>query len=435
MFGVGGVSSHGIQNMNWHIFAPRLGVAYQLNPKTVVRMGAGIAYSMGTFGSIFGHNVTQNLPVLAIQSLNAAQSFSGVFNLNAGPAAATFPTPNSAGLIPLPNGTEAKTRPPEVTLPEVISYNLTVERQVSHKVAVSVAYVGNQGRHQLLASSPSNDINTPFFIPGDPNVNDGRPFYAKYGWTQAIDYYCNCANNQYNSFQTNVKVQNLGGYTLNGSYTYQVAKGDGYGDANSYTFLYNRTLGYGNEDYIAHNQLTLAQNFDVPFGRGRKFGSNVNRYVDWAFGGWNVSGITTFYSGLPFTPTFTNYTRPSVGPNDRPNLGTASPYAGAQGNRNQWYVGGLGGAFLAPASNTFGNFPVNSLFGPHFVNQDISVAKSFSIKERLRFTLRGDAVNAFNHTNLGLPNANIGDPAAGQITQLAAQYQMRRLQFSGRFDF
>lgn len=155
-------------------------------------------------------------------------------------------------MIPLPNGVEAKVRPATMTLPEVWSFNATVERQLTHKVAVSAGYVGNQGRHQLLASTPSNDINTPAFIPGDPNVNDGRPYYARYGWTQNIDYYCNCANNQYNSFQTNVKVQNLGGYTLNGSYTYQVAKGDGYGSANSYTFLYDRALSYGNEDYIAH---------------------------------------------------------------------------------------------------------------------------------------------------------------------------------------
>ncbi|MDQ2774051.1 MAG: TonB-dependent receptor [Acidobacteriota bacterium] len=84
VFGKGKISDHGIQNMNWHIFAPRLGIAYQLTPKTVVRMGTGVSYSMGTFGSIFGHNVTQNLPVLAIQSLNASQAFSGVFNLAQG---------------------------------------------------------------------------------------------------------------------------------------------------------------------------------------------------------------------------------------------------------------------------------------------------------------------------------------------------------------
>jgi hypothetical protein len=326
-----------------------------------------------------------------------------------------------------------------MTLPLVWAYNATLERQVTNKISTSVGYVANQGRHNLLASGPSFDMNTPIFIPGNPNVNAGRPFYNKYGWTQTIDDYCNCANNEYNSLQATVRVQQLGGYTLQGSYTYQVAKGDGYGSANSYTFLYDRPLGWGNEDYIPHHQLTLAQGFDVPFGRKRKYGANINRYLDWALGGWNISGVTTYYSGLPFSPKIgsypTDYQYPSVGPNDRPNVGTGDPYAGAQHNRNQWFVGGLGGTFTLPAANTFGNYPVNSLYGPHFINQDLALAKSFAFTERARFTLRMDAANAFNHTNLGMPNANITDQFAGQITSLASQYQMRRVQFSGRIDF
>jgi hypothetical protein len=236
-----------------------------------------------------------------------------------------------------------------------------------------------------------------------------------------------------------VKIQALAGPTLKGSYTYQVAKGDGYGDQDSYTFLYDRALGWGNEDYIPHNQITFTEAFDIPFGRGRKYGSNINRFLDYAVGGWGVSGVTTYYSGLPFTPTIGafpgNYSRPKVGPNDRPDQGTVSPYAGEQGNRNQWFVGGLGTAFLLPAPNTFGTYPVNSMYGPQFINQDLSLAKSFALTERFRFTLRTDAINAFNHTNLGMPDAVVTDQAAGQITSLASQYQMRRLQFSGRIDF
>ncbi len=440
VFGLGNYSDHGIQQMNYHNFAPRLALAYQLTPKTVIRAGSGWAYNLGTFGSIFGHNVTQNLPVLAIQSLNAPQAYSGVFNLANGPSQPTFLQPDANGNIPLPNGVEAKVRPAQMTLPRVWAYNLTLEQQVTSKVAVSAGYVGNQGRHDLFSSSsPSTDINTPRFIPGDPNLNDGRPFYSRYGWTQSIDYYCNCVNNGYNSFQATFRVRGLSGYTLQGSYTYQVARGDGFGSASSYTFLYDRALGFGNEDYIAHHQLTLAQGFDVPFGRNRKYGANVNRFVDLALGGWNISGITSFRSGLPFSPTIgsypAGYARPNTGPNDRADKGSGDPYKGAQGNRNQWFVGGLGSAFLLPAPNTFGNYPVNTLYGPHFIQQDVSLAKSFRLTERFRFTLRGDAVNAFNHTNLGQPNNNVTDQFAGQITSLASQSQMRRLQFSGRIDF
>jgi hypothetical protein len=225
------------------------------------------------------------------------------------------------------------------------------------------------------------------------------------------------------------------GYTLNGSYTYQSAQGDGYGSANSYTFLYNRPLGHANEDYIAHDQFTLAQNFDLPFGRSRKFGSNWNRYVDFAVGGWNISGITTIYNGLPFSPTFTAYTRPGVGPNDRPDQGSKSPYDGAQGNRDQWFVGGLGAlSSLRPRIPSGTSLRIRSMARGSSI-RDISLAKSFPITERIRFTLRGDATNSFNHANLGSPNTNIADPAAGRITGLASQYTRRRLQFSGRIDF
>jgi len=155
-------------------------------------------------------------------------------------------------------------------------------------------------------------------------------------------------------------------------------------------------------------------------------------------GGWNISGITTYYSGVPFSPTIDSYTgQPNTGPNNRPNQGSGDPYSGAQGNRNQWYVGGLGSAFVAPAPNTFGSYPVNSLYGPHFISQDASLMKAFSITERFKFTLRADAQNLFNHTNLGIPNNDVTSPSAGQITGTAFGngYQMRRLQYSGTINW
>jgi hypothetical protein len=361
-----------------------------------------------------------------------------------------LPQANADGTFPLPNGVTPRVRPAQMTLPLVMSYNATIERQLTNKISVSAGYVANQGRHALLASGPSFDENTPLYIPGAPSVDAERPFYGwlkPFNWTQSIDYYCNCSNNDYNSFQSTFKVQQLAGYTLHGSFTYQVAKGDGYGDNGTYGFLYDRPLAWGNEDYIAHRQLTLAQSYDIPFGRGRKFGANINRFVDFALGQWSISGITTYYSGMPFTPTIgtypAGYARPNTGPNDRPNLGTGDAYAGALGNRDQFFVGttaqalasGASGPFTLPAPNTFGNYPVNSLYGPHFINQNLSIAKSFSLTEKVRFTLRTDAFNAFNHANLGMPNANITDPHAGQITGLASNYEMRRLQFSGRIDF
>jgi hypothetical protein len=155
-------------------------------------------------------------------------------------------------------------------------------------------------------------------------------------------------------------------------------------------------------------------------------------------GGWNLSGITTYYSGIPFNPSLGGTTTAPVGPNARPNIGTGDPLEGALGDRRQWYVGGTAsGAFAIPANDTFGNYPINVLYGPHFINQDVSLSKSFALTERFRFTLRADATNAFNHTNLGQPNTSILDTNAGQITNTAfgGSYLMRRMQFSGRVSW
>ena len=109
--GVGGIGRNFNIEKNWKNFGPRLGIAYQLTPKTVVRMGYGRSYDIGVFGSIFGHAVTQNLPVLAVQNLNPNSQTDDVFNLSVGPTAPVFPAVPSNGLLPLPDGIFARSRP------------------------------------------------------------------------------------------------------------------------------------------------------------------------------------------------------------------------------------------------------------------------------------------------------------------------------------
>ena len=162
--------------------------------------------------------------------------------------------------------------------------------------------------------------------------------------------------------------------------------------------------------------------------------------VDGVLGGWNISGITTFYSGLPFEPSIDNYgpnSKPYTGINGIPDVGTGNVYASNQ-SRAQWIVGCPAqqcttGPYLWPASNTFGNWPINNLYGPIFINQDFSIMKQFAFTERYKFTLRMDSTNFFNHTNLNTPNADVQSASAGQITSTAVggNYNMRQLQFSG----
>lgn len=464
MFGVGQTSDHGIQDMNWKNLAPRLGVAYQLNPKTVIRAGYGWSYSLGTFGTIFGHNVTQNLPVLANQQINAPNGFTSVFSLAQGPTALVIPAVNTTtGTLPLPIGVVGKVRPADVRLPRAEAYNLTIQRQVTERLAVSVGYVGNVGRHAFnLPSGQLINANQPAFVPGVSNSNTLRPYYAKFGWTQDINYYCDCANTRYDALQAQATLRNFAGATVQFNYTYQREIGD---NGDSYTFLYNRPLGYGNSDSLSHQLITVAENWDIPFGKGKKYGNGMSRGLDIALGGWAINGVTTYTSGRAFTPNIGNagvlvgvsgvpagYTgaRPNQGPGGRPDAGTKDPsdVGGATGDRNHFFGGifnvpgdpksGLSGAFGVPADNTFGNIGYNTLFGPKFIQQDMSLAKRFSFwhEGKIHAELRAEAFNVFNHTNLGDPNNDITSPQVGQITGLVGAFgTMRRFQYAIRFDF
>lgn len=438
VFGVGGVPLNGIQKNNYKDFAPRLGIAYQLDSKTVIRSGFGVGYDLGTFGSNFGHNVTQNPPTLTNQSLQPANGFTDVFTLAQGPSAPQAITVSSSGTFPLPSGINPKFRPAVFTPLATYQYNATIQRQLTSKIALTAGYVGNQNRHGFIGTGQSINPNEAVFVPGVSNTNLDRPYYNTFGWTNDLSYYCNCSNNSYNSFQSTLKINAWQGWTLQGSYTYQRQWGDGWGYDSNYYFMYDRAAGKGYSAMFPRQQWTFAQIYQVPFGRGLKYGSTISKPLDYVAGGWQLSGVMTYYSGFPFSPTLENYgsgIQPNVGPNNRPNIGSGNPYAGAQGNRNQWFVGGIGGAFLFPSSNTFGNYPINTMFGPQFIQQDLSIFKSFRLTEKVSFILRTDARNAFNHTNLGLPNSDVQSPSAGQITSLAGGAYMRSLQFSGTIKF
>jgi hypothetical protein len=469
VFGIGLISSSGYQSANWKLFAPRVSLAYQLGSKTVVRAGYGWTYSLGTFGSTFGHNVTQNPPVLAFQTISqtsaCGNNLCDVFTLgrsgnglSIGPKPYVFPIVSPDGTF-MPAGTGAnaatlKTRPGIMTMPTFYLYNFTVQRQITNKISVSGGYVGNQGRHTPLGPEMEFNMNNIIFVPGfTGNTQSLAPFNGvlgpryNYGWTQIIQNYCNCANNRYDSFQGIVNVNGVGGFTLSGNYTYQLAQGDGWpsqgqdNQKNDYSFLYNRKLQYGRNDFMPSQQWVLSSTYEIPFGKGRKFGANSSKWVDAILGGWNLSGIYTFYSGIPFMPHIENYgpnVQPYTGPNDRPDVGTGSPYASNK-NRSQWIVpiAAATGPYRFPASNTFGNYSINSLIGPWFNNLDASVMKQFTITERVRFTLRMDTTNTLNHANLGNPNNDVQSATAGQITSLAFgnNYLMRRVQYAGIFRF
>ncbi|HEV2446021.1 MAG TPA: TonB-dependent receptor, partial [Candidatus Sulfopaludibacter sp.] len=461
--GENGIGLNGNINTALTHFAPRLGIAYQVTPKTVVRTGYGRSYDLGVFGYSFGHNVTQNLPVLANQSLNPANPWYSVFTLDKGPGAVLDPGnilatqrkgPN--GFPILPNGIAPNVLPltsnNTMRLPVVDAWNFTIERQITASTVLSVAYVGNHGYHETAGGTNYN-VNQPTIVGfGTLNTNQRRYFYNLYGWTQSIKYFSGDASVKFNSLQVRGEKRMAEGLLFQGNFTWASA----FDFANDY-FFWNHNIDYGRENGVRRFVFNLNNIYELPFGRGRHFLKTASRPVDAILGGWQLSNIWLWQSGIPFTPSYLDCGKDEDTGPCRPNLvGSAvSPNPTVQ----QWFVtaspgttgsgclpaasataelntnGCTRGPWTRPAAGTFGNVARNSFFGPRAFNIDSSLTKQFRISERFNAQFRAELFNTVNHVNLGQPNATVDSPTAGQITSLAPLTQMRKWQLGLRLNY
>ena len=437
----GGVKNH----LNW---APRVGTTYQLDEKTVLRAGYGRSYDIGVFGSLFGHSVTQNLPVLAVQELNAPSNFDRVFTLSTGPPPPVFPAVPASGRFPLPNGVFTRALPTTQRPPAVDAYNVTVQRQVTSTLALEVGYVGNHGAHVFAGDGPAFNINDPT-LKGYPSVprDQRRPFYNKFGWTQGIDYFCNCATNQYDSLQTRLTKRFSRGYSAQANYTLQRVRQHGAtyfeADLPEHQGLYDSNLEYGRPDWDRVHNFSTSVVAQLPFGRGHKYASDVSPLADAFVGGWQFNTNVIIQSGLPFNVTYRDAGADrDVGPN-RPDL-IGNP-DGPQ-TRDQWFnaapIGASNSAFGRPAKGTFGNLERNALTGPGYWRADASLFKHFAVHQNGEIEIRLEVVNILNHVNLGNPDSEVGVPGnpntnAGRINSSAYGNSdpLRQFQFGLKYRF
>ncbi|PYV29712.1 MAG: hypothetical protein DMG09_29360 [Acidobacteria bacterium] len=420
--GLGAIGLNGnVENsLNW---APRIGIAYQVTDKTVVRLGYGRSYDIGVFGSLFGHSVTQNLPVLAVQELRSPANFEKVFTLAEGPSLPVFPEPGErSGRFTLPDGVFARALPEKQRLPAVDAYNVTVQRQLTNSMSVEAAYVGNKGTHVFAGDGPAFNINQATIVGfGTIPLNQRRPLFNKFGWTQGIDFFCNCADNRYDSLQTKFNKRFGDGYSLLVNYTLQRALQDS-GDY----FIFDANLNRGPADWDRKHNFVVAALAELPFGKGKRWMTNATTPMQWAFGGWQFNTTWTVQSGLPFNVNYRDAGADrDTGGDDRPNL-IGDPQTG--GSREKYFnatpIGSSGSAFSRPAKGTFGDLPRNALRGPGYFRVDASLFKRFAITERTNLEFRFESVNFFNHVNLGNPDATIGVPGndnanAGRISSVA----------------
>ncbi|MBV9442344.1 MAG: hypothetical protein JO217_06590, partial [Acidobacteriaceae bacterium] len=173
----------------------------------------------------------------------------------------------------------------------------------------------------------------------------------------------------------------------------------------------NARADYGPADFDREFAFTLAHTVELPFGKGRKYISGGGRVTSAIVSNWAFRGITSWYSGLPFSPALNNNSFLNSDENSRPQQ-IGDPLAGINQNANLWFNPA---AYTIPPAYTFGDAGRNSIRGPHFFQADWQLSKGFKFGERVGLELRWDVLNVFNNTNLALPATTINTGAGGGI--------------------
>src|SRR5262249_3347770 len=198
------------------------------------------------------------------------------------------------------------------------------------------------------------------------------------------------------------------GYSLFVNYTYQhqVQEDGGY-------FFFDSGLNRGPAGWQRDHNFVLSQVYELPFGKGKKFGGGWSRPGDLALGGWQFNSNTTIQSGLPFDNCFDTGGISDTG-SCRPNINGELKTDVTRGNGGIKFFTDLS-VFSAPAVGTFGNQKRNSLRGPGYWRTDASLFKKFKIYENHELEFRIESVNFFNHVNLGNPDGFIGSFSGGKL--------------------
>jgi hypothetical protein len=263
-------------------------------------------------------------------------------------------------------------------------------------------------------------------VPGPGPISARQPF-PQYGGPIPWDYNEGTAN--YNGLQVKLKQELAGGLYYLLSYSYGKAM-DLASDpqADTLTNFYHLSQDYGPADYNRKHMFSFASSYALPFGRGKSFLASANAIVNNVLGGWNIGGIVTADSGLPFSAMAGGDVANTGGGPQRAEKIEDAPGSAPQ-TRQQWLNPQ---EFTVPAPYTFGNERRNDLIGPGYLNVDFNARKDFVI-ERLTTQFKAEFFNLFNRTQLGQPNNNVQSSSFGSITSTTAP--AREIQFGLKMLF
>lgn len=437
---------------DYNNIAPRVGLAYQVDAKTVVRAG---------FGQLFGPST------MAAQGTVGPYGFRNdyvwVTSLDNGLTPQNYlrnPFPN--GFRPLPGAADGLLTGAGGTLeaplrnqvtPYTLQWNLTIQRELPGQLLFEIGYVGNGGRQQSrggeggftlnqidpqylsLGSQLNQQVANPFFGRGlggglaNATVARSqllRP-YPQFGDIHPL--FSNGGNTSYHGLQMTFSKRYAQGITFEGNYTFSKNLAHDESHMNSYDISISKSVTSNHQPHRA----VLSGVFELPFGKGRRFGHSMSRVADLFVGGWQVNGILALQTGTPLSIGATNsiglFTKAARANNN----GTSGKKDGPIRDRLNAYFDKS--VFSQPGPFTFGNLGTRlpDILSPYTNNVDFSLFKQFSITERMRLQFRAEAFNAFNRVQFGSPNTTVTSGSFGIITSQANS--PRQMQFGLKLLF
>jgi hypothetical protein len=392
------------------MFAPRVGIAYKLGEKTVIRTGYGLTPNPLPFS----RPLRGLYPATITSSGVAPTQFATLSTLDRG--IPEVPVPDvSSGVLTLPRGLDMGPRSPwsEINRGYIQSWNFTIQHKLPASFSTSIAYVGTQTTRQL----GDRDINAA--APGGDQA--GRPYFTRNG-PIALNMWDGFASGNYHALQLQLDRQFSGGLFMKNSYTW--SKTINMFDDDGWVGLPLTNWGPAidrNRSVAGYDRTHMwvsAFTYDLPFGTGQKFGAG-NPVANFILGGWKTNGVFSAYSGAPFTVTAAALSLNAPGSTQTADQVGELRKIGDVGPGTSYYdpsafrdpnIGRTAGTFR------FGTMGRNAVRGPGFWRVDASMFKNFKISERFNMEFKTEVYNLTNTARFNNPQGNVSQQVTNQAT-------------------
>ncbi len=397
-------------------FAPRFGFAYDVFGKgrTILRGGYGIFWNNPLTGTSSAKPI--NPPFLLAQSF--AENLKPLFRLSNG-----LPPPPALDINRPPSGATRSIFDPDFRDGYAQQWNLNIQQQLKSDYVLEVSYVGSKGTHLVV----KRDINQAPPVVGVRDQNINRPFPALLSLSRVES----SGSSSHHALLTKFSKRFGNGLQFVNAYTFgktidTVSDTEGTVQ-NAYNFARDRAVS----DFDVTHTLTTSWSYDLPFGKGRAFASNLGNVADKFIGGWQLSGILLVRSGLPFTVNQQQNVL-STGTANRPNRIGSGELDNPSIER--WFD--ISAFDQTPdTTGTYGNSGRNILRAPGQTNLDLSLVKVTRFRERFEYQFKVEFFNALNQPQFAAPGNNIRSSNAGVISSLLFNNPMRQIQLAMKLSF